>query len=1179
MPGPGQPLSVKIRAAMRHAPFVHLHCHTEYSLLKASTRIGALVEQAAAWRLPALAITDAGNLFGAIQFYQKAIAAGVKPILGAELFLAPESRFTPPRGRADDTTELVLLCRDLTGWRNLLQVLSKAHLESMHRHPQVDRELLAAHADGLICLTGGLRGAVPRRLADGDAEGARELVAWLVEAYGADNVFVEIAENGVPDQRPVNLGLIHLAHDMGVPLVATADCRYLRPGDARAHDALLCIGGGAILDEEERERLPPGQFHFRSPEDMARDFAELPDALENTIRIAQRCNVDLSLDTAHMPHFPVPAGETPEGYLRGQAEAGLEERFGQLGIPEAERAAYRSRLAWELATIEKMGYPGYFLIVWDIIRFAREQKIPVGPGRGSAAGSLVAYALRITDLDPIPYNLLFERFLNPERVSLPDIDMDFCMDHRDRVIAYVAERYGSDHVCQIITFGTMGAKAVLRDVARVLDFSFAESDRIAKLVPGTLGMTLERALKEEPRLKELVEGDPRVGELWDIARALEGVARHASTHAAGVIISAEPLTDHTALYRGPAGEVISHFAKDDAEAVGLVKFDFLGLKTLTVIDHAVKEVARHGTPLDLSTVPLDDPETYRLLCRGDTTGVFQLESAGMRDLIVKMQPNGFEDLVALLALYRPGPIGSGMLDDFIARKKGTTAIRYDLPELEPILQETYGIIVYQEQVMRIANEVAGYSLGEADLLRRAMGKKKPAEMERQKARFIAGAADKGHDAKVAERIFDLMAYFAGYGFNKSHSAAYAVISFQTAYLKAHHPVPFMAALLTNDMANPDKTAKNIAECREMQIPILRPDLNVSDVRFACETLPVAGDGDATNAAALGIRYGLGGIMGVGEAALEPVLAARAEGPFTDLFDLCRRADPNKVNKRVLEALVAAGALDDLGAEPGADPGATRAAITAALPRAMDEGTRSHRESAAGQISIFGDRPAGPPELPPVPPWDEHERLTREKEALGFYLSSHPMRRYREDARRYATVDTTRLGSRGDGKEVRIAGILAGLKARITRRGDRMAFLTLEDEAGSVEVIAFPDVLKVAEPALKPDAPLLVTGTVDAGESETKVKATRVESLPELRKRSVRTVTFRFTSTGLSRDDLGRLRETLGAHPGPCGVRLLVRVPGRVEATVVAAPELTVSADDTMVRDVERLLGGDSVAFA
>jgi len=1159
---------------MRHAPFVPLHCHTEYSLLKASTRIGALVARAADYRLPALAITDMGNLFGAVQFYQKAAAAGVKPILGSEVFVAPESRFAAPRTRADEPGELVLLCRDATGWRNLLEILSKSHLESMFRVPQVDRELLAEHADGLICLTGGIGGDVPRRLAAGDTEGAREQVAWLLSTYGAENVFVEVAENGVAAQRAVNLALIELAHDMGVPLVATADTRYLRPEDARAHDALLCIGGGAIMDEEDRERLPPGQFHFRSPEEMARDFAELPDALENTIAIAQRCNVDLRFDQPHMPQFPVPAGKTAETYLRRLVEEGLEARFHQLGVPEPERGAYRDRLELELSTIHKMGYPGYFLIVWDITHFARQSGIPVGPGRGSAAGSLVAYCLGITDIDPLPYGLLFERFLNPERVSLPDIDMDFCMARRGDVIEYVAKKYGDDHVCQIITFGTMGAKAVLRDVARVLDFSYGESDRIAKLVPGTLGMTLERARKEEPRLSEAIQADPKVGELWDIARSLEGVARHASTHAAGVIISAEPLVRHTALYRGAEGEVLSQFAKDEAEAVGLVKFDLLGLKTLTVIDHAVAEVERAGAKLNVSSLPMDDAATYKLLCNGDTTGVFQLESAGMRDLIVKMQPSTFEDLVALLALYRPGPMGSGMLDDFIARKKGTTPIAYDLKELEPILAETYGVIVYQEQVMRIAHVVAGYSLGEADLLRRAMGKKKPAEMEKQKARFIQGAREHGFDPAVAERIFDLMAYFAGYGFNKSHSAAYAMISFQTAYLKAHHPVPFMAALLTNDMGNPDKTAKNIAECREMGIRVLPPDVNVSGIRFVCETLPEAEASD--DGKTLGIRYGLGGIKGVGEAALEPVIAARAEnGPFADLFDLCRRADLGRMNRRTLEALIAAGAMDSLAHEGG------RAGLNAAVGPAMEEGTRAHRESASGQISIFGDAAAlGPaPAAPAGPDWDEHERLSREKEALGFYLSSHPMRRYRPEARRYATADTVRVRGMPAGKEVRVAGILAGQKGRITKRGDRMAFLTLEDEDGAVEVIAFPDALKAAEHLLKPDAPLLVTGTVDAGDSETKLKAVRIESLTDVRKRLVRTVTVRFTSTGLTRADMVRLKETLAAHPGPCAVRLAIRVPGAVEATLAAASDLTVAADDAMVRDVERLLGRDAVAFA
>ncbi|MBI5136034.1 MAG: DNA polymerase III subunit alpha [Nitrospirae bacterium] len=1208
---------------MHHAPFVHLRCHTEYSLLKCTNRIDALVAKAAEYRLPALALTDMGNLFGAVQFYQTAVAAGIKPILGAQVNVAPDSRCIRPGGAPEDTPEMLLLCRDARGWRNLMELLSAAHLESMHDHtPLVDRELLERHADGLICLTGALNGVIPRLLEGGHPTAAQDTLAWLKAAYGADNVFVELADNGMAGRRGLNLDLINLAHATHTPLVATADCFYLTPDDARAHDALLCIGSGAMMDETDRRRLPAGQFHFRAPDEMAAAFADLPDALENTVRIAQRCNLDLRFDTPYMPAFPVPGGMPPERYLEEQVFAGLARRFTEQGIPEEARPTYTERARWELDTINKMGYPGYFLIVWDIIRHAREQGIPVGPGRGSAAGSLVAYALRITDLDPLPYNLLFERFLNPERVSLPDIDMDFCMDHRDRVIHYVADKYGSDHVCQIITFGTMGAKAVLRDVARVLDFSFSESDRIAKLVPNTLGMTLDKAMQEEPRLKELVRSDARVGELMDIALALEGVARHASTHAAGVIISEDVLTRFTPLYRGPNNEVISHFAKDDAEAAGLVKFDFLGLKTLTVIDHAVKEVRRAGGNLDLDAVThtgitRNDPKTYELLCRGDTTGVFQLESSGMKDLIVKMQPGTFEDLVALLALYRPGPIGSGMLDDFINRKKGTTPITYDLPELEPILKETYGVIVYQEQVMRIANVVAGYSLGDADLLRRAMGKKKASEMEKQKARFIVGATAKGHDPKVAERIFDLMAYFAGYGFNKSHSAAYAVVSFQTAYLKAHHPVEFMAALLTNDMTNPDKTAKNIAEVREMKIPLLPPDINHSGIRFTCEAAPPdsqryplggtsidrrerseckadgaqdprhvqwMGEGPSTaqrsNRGAqqvdrghLGIRYGLGGIKGVGEAALESVVAQRTRAPYTGLADLCQRIDLNKSNKRVLEALIHAGALDAFG---------PRAALSAALPEAMEAGSRGARERESGQFSIFGAEAAAVPEpnLTRTPEWDDHERLTREKEALGFYLSSHPMRRYREDARRFATTTVESLAQCADGKEVRLAGILTGVRGRITKKGDRMAFLALEDEHGQTEVIAFPDAFKQAEPLLRVDAPLLVTGTVDASDTGTnKIKATRIDNLIDIRKQRVRQVILHFTSTGLSRADMAGLRAALTRHPGPCAVRLEVHMPGVADVTLSTAPDLQVAADDALISDVERVLGRGTVAFA
>ncbi len=1164
---------------MRHAPFVHLRCQTEYSLLATTTRVKALVKRAAEYRLPALALTDQGNLFAAVQFYQAAFDAGIKPILGCQVYLAPGDRTEPPRTPADQPPELLLLARNMSGWRSLMALISAAHLESMFDRPQVDRALLAKHADGLICLTGGREGALPTRLADGDQDGAVELLRWLKTTYGNDNLYIEICENRADARRPVNLALIDLAHSTDTPLVATSESAYLNPEDARAHDAMLCIGQGKLMDEEDRLRLPEGEFHFRSPDDLLADFADLPDAIENTLHIARRCNLDFRFEDAHMPAFPVPEGVTPEEYLAEQVMTGIRQRMQQLGTPEEKQQTYIDRVQWELDTINRMGYPGYFLIVWDIMRYARDEHIPVGPGRGSAAGSLVAYALGITDLDPLPYNLLFERFLNPERVSLPDIDMDFCMDNRDRLIQYVAKAYGSDHVCQIITFGTMGAKAVLRDVARVLDFSFMESDRIAKLVPNTLGMTLPEALKEEPRLQQMVNDDSRVAELMDIALSLEGVARHASTHAAGVVISDAELTHHTPLYRGSNGEPVSHFAKDDAEAMGLVKFDFLGLKTLTVIDHAVQEVARRGISLEVSTLPLDEPTTYALLCKGDTTGVFQLESSGMRDLIVKMQPDCFEDLVALLALYRPGPIGSGMLDDFIGRKKGTTPITYDLPELEPILSETYGVIVYQEQVMRIANVVAGYSLGDADLLRRAMGKKKASEMEKQKQRFIAGATELGHKADIAERIFDLMAYFAGYGFNKSHSAAYAVISFQTAYLKAHHPVPFLASLLTNDMGNPDKTAKNIAETKDMKIRLLPPDVNQSQVRFVTETLPDApADGPPTGPETLGIRYGLGGIKGVGEAALESIVAARKGGPYVDLFDLCRRIDLNKANKRVLEALIAAGACDAFG---------SRGVLAAELESAMQAGSQRAKERESGQVSIFGD---DEPALMPTAngdrralEWDPHETLVKEKEALGFYLSAHPMERHRAEAKRYGNAHLGNLQRRDEGREVRVVAILVAVRTRITKKGERMAFLMVEDEFGQAEVITFPDTFGPIADKLENDITLLITGTVEAddggGRGPAKIKASKVELLSEVRQRQVRLVTLRFTSTGVTPADLVALRAMLEEHPGNCRVRLRVHVPGQVDATLAADDSLRVAADDQLVRRVERMLGRDSVAFA
>ncbi|RMH07774.1 MAG: DNA polymerase III subunit alpha, partial [Nitrospirae bacterium] len=814
--------------------FVHLHLHTQYSLLDGANQLAPLVSQVRHFGQPAVAITDHGNLFGAIEFYQKAQEQGIKPIIGCEAYMAPGSRRQREGFLAhNEYYHLILLATNQTGYHNLVKLSSRAYLEGFYYKPRMDKELLYEHREGLIALSGCLSGEVPYLIGQNDLAGALRAAGEYQEIFGKDRYYLEIQANGLEHQVVANRGLVEIHKKLGIPLVGTNDCHYLKKEDARPHEIMLCLQTGKTLKDANRLKFDTDQLYVKSTEEMVEAFRELPEAVLNTCRIAEQCNLQFSFGTSHLPHYQVPEGYTKETYLRKLAEEGLAERLRQrpTKIPPE---SYRRRLDAELDVLITMGYAGYFLIVWDIIRFARSRGIPVGPGRGSAAGSLVAYTLFITDIDPLEYNLLFERFLNPERVTMPDIDMDFCMDRRNEVINYVIDKYGEDHVCQIITFGTLGAKAAIRDVGRVMDIPYAEVDRMAKLVPPQLNITLKEAMVQEPRLAELVERDSRMRELMTTAMALEGLARHASTHAAGVVISQEPLMEHVPLYKTTNNEIVTQYSMTDLEKIGLVKFDFLGLKTLTMIHHAVSLINATRPPdehLNIQRIPLTDTATYTLLASGRTTGVFQLESAGMRNLLVRIKPERFEDLIAILALYRPGPLESGMVEDFIKRKRDPSYVVYDPPELEPILQETYGVIVYQEQVMAIANRLAGFSLGQADLLRRAMGKKKPEEMAKQQALFVEGAVRHGLSKQKAEKLFDQMAYFAGYGFNKSHSAAYAVIAYQTAYLKANFPTEFMAALLTSEMGNTDKLVGYFTECRELGIPILPPDVNESSKNF------------------------------------------------------------------------------------------------------------------------------------------------------------------------------------------------------------------------------------------------------------------------------------------------------------------------------------------------------------
>ena len=1070
--------------------FVHLHLHTQYSLLDGTTQIAPLIDQAKAFGMPAVAITDHGNLFGAIKFYQTAQKAGIKPILGCEAYIAPKSRLDrEAQGvQEDDYTtggattpyyHLILLAQNETGYKNLMNLVSLSNLEGFYYKPRMDKDTLSQHHAGLIALSGCLRGEVPYLLARGMEKEAVAAARDYQDIFGRENFFIEIQDNGLDAQRMANRQLTALARAHEMPLAGTNDCHYLHPGDAHAHDVMLCLQTGKTINMPHRMRFDTQQLYFKSPEEMIRGLGEIPEAITNTVRIAEMIDLRLKFGEIHLPHYTAPGGVSRETYLETLAREGLARRQAKSGcaFPTAD---YEARLTREMGVINAMGYAGYFLIVWDIIRYAREHGIPVGPGRGSAAGSLVAYALSITDMDPLAHGLLFERFLNPERISMPDIDMDFCVDRREEVLRYVTQKYGADHVAQIITFGTMAAKAALRDVGRVLEIPYADADRLAKLVPNTLAITLDEAIAQEPKLHQAATDDPRVGEMIALARNLEGLTRHASIHAAGVVISERPLTDVVPLYRGAKGEVVTQYAMDDLEKIGLVKFDFLGLRTLTVIDHAVRWINRARAavgrlPFVVADLPLDDAETYALLGTGESAGIFQLESRGMRELLVKMRPETFEDIVALLALYRPGPLGSGMVDDFIKRKRGQTKIQYDLPQMEPILATTYGVIVYQEQVMQIANVLAGFSLGEADLLRRAMGKKKPEEMATQKARFVDGAKARGVAQAKAEQIFDRMEYFAGYGFNKSHSAAYALVTYQTAYLKCHHPLEFMTALLTCEAGNADKVVQHISACRGMNIRILPPDVNESEHDFTVT--------------AEGIRFGLAAIKGVGSAAIEMILAARLAGrAFTSLFDFCMRIDPRRCNRRVIESLIHCGAFDSTGAR--------RAALSEALDAIMQAGTQAKKQKESGQRSIFGEMEAQAPALPDLPEWDETKRAQMEKETVGFYITSHPLDRHQALLARWAVTPTANLGEIEGERAARICGLVVSAKVTTTRRGDKMAYLRVEDLTGSAEVIVFPDLYENVAALLKQEVPLLISGTLDMGEKGTKIKATEIFPLRE-----------------------------------------------------------------------------------
>jgi len=1064
----------------QHSDFVHLHVHSEYSLLDGAARLEKLVERARALKFPALALTDHGNLFGAVDFYTACAKSGVKPILGCELYVAPGSRFerSSQDGGYEGASHCTVLARTAHGYANLMKLVSKAYLEGYYYKPRVDRELLAQHADGLLVLSGCLNSEVSRLLSAGDAAKAQETAGWYQEVFGKDHYFMEVQSHGLEQQVPVTEGTIKIARAIGAPLCGTNDSHYLEAEHSRAHEALLCIQTGTTMSDPNRWKFSSNEFYVKSADEMRAVFKDLPEAYRNTLAVAERCNVDLQFGQFHLPNYQVPAGYTLDSYLEHLAFEGLAHRYG--GSPGD---AVVERLRYELGVVSKMGFSGYFLVVWDFISHARRQGIAVGPGRGSSAGSLVAYCLGITNVDPIRYGLIFERFLNPERISMPDMDIDFADDRRDEVIRYVVERYGADRVAHIITFGTMGAKAVIRDVARVLGFSYGEADRIAKLVPGfPLNISLDEALEKAPPLAEQVKRDPRVGEMWAVARALEGCTRHASVHASAVVISDEPLMERVPLYKDPKRpELITGYAMGPIEKLGLLKMDFLGLKTLTVITDALRLVKEsRGITLDADTLPLDDAKTYQLLTEARTFGVFQLESGGMRDALKRLKPQRIEDIIAMVALYRPGPMD--LIEDFVNRKHGRAPIAYEHPLMERRLQETYGIMVYQEQVMQLAADLAGLSLGEADTLRKAMGKKDRELMAQQREKFISGCKANRIDARKAERIWDLIEKFAGYGFNKSHAACYGVVAYQTAYLKANYPTEFMAALLTSEMDKTDKIVQYVEETRAMGLRVEPPDVNVSRAQFT-----VSGDA---------IHFGLAAIKNVGATAIDSIVKVReSDGPFASLDDFCARVDLRLVNRRVVECLIKAGAFDSLQS--------TRAGLLAALDQAMDGGQRRQRDREEGQVSLFdalggGDSKATAvaPVAARVPEWPQEEMLGYEREVLGFYLSGHPLEQYREVARRIGALNAGDLAARSTGARVLLLGQVSAFSESATKSGNRMAFATLELVDGSVPLTVFPEPYRSCATALRHKGPVIVRGRADDSDKGRVVLAEEIKPLEE-----------------------------------------------------------------------------------
>lgn len=1141
---------------MKYANYVHLHTHSQYSLLDGACRLDKVIELAKEYKMPALAITDHGNMFGAVEFYTKATKAGIKPIIGTEAYVAGGSRFNKkPDGKyPSGGFHLVLLAKNQTGYKNLIKLSSSGFLEGFYHRPRIDKELLRQHSEGLIATSACMKGEVNWNLLGNDVDNAVASALELQEIFGEGNFFLEMQNHGIEKEKLLIPMIDTIARQTKIPMVVTNDCHYLHRKDAEAHDALLCIQTGKLVEDSDRMRYNSDQIYFKSADEMYKLFGDFPEALENTVRIAEACNLELEMGTLHLPRFDIP---TPfvdaDEYVRHLAERGMNERYKKI------TDEIKERLDYELGIIKQMGYAGYFLIVKDFIDYARSQGIPVGPGRGSAAGSLVSYTLGITNIDPIKYSLLFERFLNPERISMPDIDIDFADRGRDKIIEYVVKKYGKDNVCQIITFGTMAARAVVRDVGRVMAVPYSEVDKIAKMIPLAVKMTLEQALHQNPDLKELYDNNVQVKKLIDLSKTLEGLARHASTHAAGVVIAPSALTDFVPLFKGSRDEITTQFDMKIVEKIGLLKMDFLGLRTLTVIDDTLKMVEEnHGKKIDIDSINLDDKKVYKLFGRGDTVAIFQFESGGMRDYLRRLKPENLTDITAMNALYRPGPLDSGMIDTYIKRKKGEEKVSFLHPRMEKILKDTYGVIVFQEQVLQLANSLAGYSMGKADILRKAMGKKVAELMAEQKKEFLKGCDGQKIDPKIAQEVFDQIETFARYGFNKAHSTGYAYVAYQCAYLKTYYPSEFMAANMTSEIDSSDRIYILLDECRQMGINVLPPDVNVSEKHFTAQK------GE--------IRFGLWAVKNVGEGAVEAIVDARTEdGPFESLEDFVSRVNLKSVNRRALESLIHAGALDNL---PG-----RRSQKSAVVEEMIEFGHKVQANSQNADLFAAGgtviERKA--PEMPDLPDWSISQRLSIEKEVLGVYVSGHPLDRFREELHRFGTVDTEAIAAIKDGREVRFGGIISALKIMNDKRGNRMAFATLEDFKGKVEAIIFSSCFENTKDFIAVDNIIMVTGRVNTRENEApKVIVSDIFPMDKLSERFECQLVLK-VGEKTAEKEINAVTKTLEKNRGETPVMISARRNG--QEYLIRSRKFGVSPQINAINKLKEILGNRAVFLA